>query len=377
MARPASAPSDVLAILREGEPRTKSELAQLTGQARSTIAMRLDSLTGRGLVRESDGVVSTGGRPSVTYEFNAAGGVVLAADLGARHAYLAVVDLGGTVLAHRREDIDIAAGPDAVLSAVLEAWESQLRELGVAAAVWGAGVGLPGPVEHSTGMPVSPPIMPGWDGVDVRGRIRKVFDVPVVVDNDVNLLALGEWTTRFPDESDLVVVKVATGIGAGIISGGGLTRGAQGAAGDIGHIQVVGAQPRLCRCGQTGCLEAYASGRGIAESLRAEGVEAASADDVVRLVRAGHPLATRVSREAGRMIGEVLATCVSILNPGQIVIGGEMAESGETLLAGIREAIYQRSQPLATRQLAVSTVQHPDRGGVVGAARIVLDEILA
>ncbi|MDN4477930.1 ROK family transcriptional regulator [Demequina sp. SYSU T00039] len=369
---------DVLALLREGRPRTKTELAQLTGQARSTIGIRLDALLERGLVTILDEAVSTGGRPSLSYAFNAKAGVVLAADLGATHAYLGVTDLAGEILAHRREELAIGDGPVAVLDRVADAWDDQLVGLGLTAAdVRGAGLGLPGPVEHSTGRPVSPPIMPGWDDFDVPAYVAGRFDVPVLVDNDVNILALGEWTERYPDETDLLVVKVATGIGAGLVCAGRLSRGAQGAAGDIGHIQVAAESSRVCRCGQSGCLEAYASGRGIAQSLADLGSAAATSDDVVELVRSGDPEATRLSREAGRLIGEVLSACVAILNPGRIVVGGEMARSGETLLAGIREAIYQRAQPLATRQLSVVTMQDPERGGVRGAARMALDAILA
>lgn len=369
---------DVLAVLRKGEPLTKTELAQITGQARSTVALRLDALVGSGLVKVLDEAVSTGGRPSLSYAFNDKAGVVLVADIGASHAYLGVADLGGELLAQERESLAISDGPTAVLDEALVVWRRQLKALGLGAGdVRGAGIGLPGPVEHSTGRPVSPPIMPGWDGFDVPHHISAEFGVPVFVDNDVNILALGEWTNSYPDETDILVVKVATGIGAGVVSAGRLVRGAQGAAGDIGHVQVIGDDGRSCRCGQIGCLEAYASGRGIAETIREQGGSAETTDDVVALVRAGDASTTQLSRDAGRLIGRVLSMCVALLNPGRIVIGGEMAMVGETLLAGVRETIYKRSQPLATRQLSVVTMRDPASGGLRGAARLVLDEILA
>lgn len=378
MSEATVAAPDLLTVLRTSGPRTKSELASLTGQARSTVSVRLEALTRRGLVVALDEAASTGGRPSTVYSFRYDAAVVLVADVGATHAVLAVTDLAGTVLASENVSTLIAEGPDIVIPRLVQGWEGLLVGLARQASdVMAIGLGLPGPVEHESGIPISPPIMPGWDQVDVPARVRQHIDVPVLVDNDVNVLARGEWTTTCSQESDVLVVKVATGIGAGIISGGRLMRGSQGAAGDIGHIQLAGAGDRLCRCGQVGCLEAVASGRGVAQTLRDEGVDAQSAMDVVALVRAGHPQAIRASRDAGRLIGEALSACVAVLNPSRIIIGGEMADAGEPLLAGIREAVYRRSQPLATRRLQISTVHDPQLGGVVGAALMALDAVLA
>ena len=150
-----------------------------------------------------------------------------------------------------------------------------------------------------------------------------------------------------------MLVKVATGIGSGIISDGALRRGAEGAAGDLGHIQVPHDVDAVCRCGNVGCLEAIASGAAVASQLRAAGIEAHSSQDVVTLVRGGSVLATQLLRAAGRTIGEVLASAVSLLNPSVIVIGGSLAEAGDPLLAGVREVVYRRSLPLATANLRI------------------------
>jgi predicted NBD/HSP70 family sugar kinase len=370
-------PRDVLSILRGGTPRTKSELAALTGQARSTVSLHIDALAERGLVSPLNEATATRGRPSALYAFRPGAGMVLAADLGAHHAHLAVTDLSGSVLSHEQITMAISEGPDAVLKRVIISWQAQFAKLDVnPQGIVGAGVGLPGPVEHETGRPVSPPIMPEWDGFDVVGMLRGAFDVPVLVDNDVNLLALGEWIRYCPGETDLIVVKVATGIGAGIVSGGQLIRGSQGAAGDIGHIIAHPGSDRLCRCGQVGCLEAVASGSAIAQTLRLEGIAAEDTDDVVALVRAGDPHALRAVREAGRTLGETLSACVAILNPNRIILGGEISSVGEPILAGIRETIYRRAQPLATRSLSISTMKDPVMGGVVGAVHMALEAVL-
>lgn len=369
-------PPDVVSVLRDGLPRTKTELAKLTGHARSTISTRLAELVARGLVIQLEETTPTKGRPSAAYALDMQGRLIGAFDFGAHHGVFAVTDLAGKVLAHRAELLDIADGPVKVLALATGALEALVDGLGRSAAdLVGIGIGLPGPVEHETGLPISPPIMPGWDRFDIKTYVRQTFDVPVVVDNDVNVMAIGEMIGSHADQEDILVVKVATGVGAGIIAGGHLVRGADGAAGDLGHVQVEAGQGRLCRCGQFGCCEAVASGAGVAQTLTQLGIPAAGAMDVVRLVRGGHLEATRVVREAGRIIGQVLAGCICLLNPAFIIIGGEMAQVGEPLLAGVREMVYQRSQPLATKHLRIVTATNDQFAGVVGASRLIQDLI--
>jgi predicted NBD/HSP70 family sugar kinase len=220
--------------------------------------------------------------------------------------------------------------------------------------------------------------MPGWDGADVRGRLTDLLGVEcVLVDNDVNVMALGEHALVYPTVDNLLFVKVGTGIGAGSISGGVLLRGAEGAAGDIGHVAILDTTDIACRCGNTGCLEAVAGGWALIRDSRALGLDVESNSDLVALVRAGNPEASRMMRAAGRHIGMILAACVSMLNPSVIVIGGKLAESGEHLLAGIREAVYGRSLPLATRNLRIVTSRETGSAAVLGAATMVIDHVLS
>ncbi|SFB22192.1 ROK family transcriptional regulator [Cellulomonas marina] len=375
--------SATLQLLRDGRPRTRAELATLSGQARSTVAMRVDQLLSSGLVAPTGEAASTGGRPPATFAFNPAARVVLAVDLGATHARVAVTDLAATVLAEHLEVVAIAEGPEVVLDLVARVAHDLLARTGRSASeLVGVGVGLPGPVDHETGRPTNPPIMPGWDGADVAGRLQELLGpapvpVPVLVDNDVNVMALGEHAAEFRDVDHLLFVKVATGIGAGIISDGGIRRGAQGAAGDLGHVAVPGGPAVVCRCGNTGCLEAVASGRAVAAELAAHGLAASTSTEAVALVRAGDLTATAAVREAGRRLGSVLAVCVSMLNPSVIVIGGSLAEAGEHLLAGIREVVYRRSLPLATQHLRIVTSRTGGRAGVLGASTMAIEHVLA
>ncbi|MFJ2865581.1 ROK family protein [Kitasatospora sp. NPDC087314] len=378
MTTEAAGAGALLAILRDGQARTRAELMQLTGLARSTVSQRLDALLDQQWIVPADDAISSGGRPAVAFAFNAGARIVLAADLGATHARIALTDMTTHVLAERSQDMPITDGPEHVLGWLIEEFTSLLAESGhTLADVCGVGIGLPGPVEHTTGRPVNPPIMPGWDGFDVPGRLGPRIGAPVLVDNDVNIMALGEHWAASPEVAHLLFVKVGTGIGSGIITEHRLHRGAQGAAGDIGHIRVASAADQFCRCGNLGCLEAVAGGAALAARLRAEGADAADGRDVVKLVRAGNPTAVQLIRQAGRDIGDVLATLVNFFNPGVIIIGGDLADAGEHLLAGVREVIYRRSLPLATQHLAIRGRELGDRAGVIGASVMVIEHVLS
>ncbi|WP_253247421.1 ROK family transcriptional regulator [Microbacterium sp. LEMMJ01] len=377
LATPSPGTGEIFQILRDGHARTKTELAALTGLARSTVASRVDALLAADLLRPAGEAVSTGGRPPARVAFNPRAGLVLAVDLGATHATVAVADLAGVILDARTRAIDIGDGPEALLDAILAEGTALLAVTAEGLPLVGVGIGVPGPVEHSTGRPTNPPIMPGWDRFDVPGYVQRTFDVPVLVDNDVNILALGEQATSWPRVDDLVFVKVSTGIGAGIIAGGQLQRGAQGSAGDMGHVQVPMSAGSGREPGDERDLEALASGSALAVALRAEGHDVHSASDVVDLVRAGNAAAIEATRQAGRDVGEVLATVVNLLNPSIIVLGGSIARAGEHLLAGVREVVYRRSIPLATQHLAIVQSQAGDRAAVLGAAIMVAREVLS
>jgi len=375
---PLSGSGSILRLIRDGEAMTRAELVRHTGLARSTVAQRVDALLAHALLLETSGSPSTGGRPPGKLSLNRDAGVVLVADIGATHSRLAACDLAGTPLAEIALDQDIAAGPEAVLGWVDDRFGELLDEAGLSRArVWAIGIGVPGPVAFSTGQPVNPPIMPGWSGFSIRSWFAERYEAPVLVDNDVNIMALGEHHTHWREVEHLLVVKVGTGIGCGIVAGREIHRGSQGAAGDIGHVRIAGHDDVACRCGNTGCLEAVAGGRALAERLARSGFDTRHSRDVVRLARAGEPQAVRMVREAGRSLGDVLAAAVNFFNPAAIVIGGDIAETDEQLLAGVRETIFQRSLPLATRDLRIVRSRLGDRAGITGAAMLAIEHVLA
>ena len=381
----------ILDLIRRGRAHSRSEIGELTGLTRGTVAQRVSDLLARGLVAESL-APSTGGRPPRRLELRADTGYILVADVGATSLDAALADLTGRILGRVDAEADVAAGPLVILRHVEELFDGLIASVRPAGEPWGIGIGLPGPVEFGSGDPVSPPIMPGWDRYPVRERFTSRHDVPVWVDNDVNIMALGEWQAGIArGHANVIFVKVGTGIGAGIISDGELHRGAQGSAGDIGHIRIPEASEDPCRCGNTGCLEAVAGGAALGrdgEALARSGRSAAlaaaleangrvTARDVAQAAQAGDPRALELLQGSGRRVGGVLAGLVNFFNPSLIVIGGAVANAGDAYLASIREVVYARSLPLATRDLLIRFSSLGGLAGVTGAAAMVLDQLFA
>ena len=274
-----------------------------------------------------------------------------------------------------------------------ELFDELSEKTGVAqSSLWGIGVGVPGPVEFSTGQSISPPIMPGWHAYPIRQHLGERFGLPVWVDNDVNIMALGELRMgRVRGKRNVIYLKIGTGIGAGIICDGRLYRGEQGCAGDVGHVAVQERSDAICRCGKRGCLEALAGGAGIARdgTIAAEAGQSpylaallqqgrpVTAEDVSKAAQRGDPVCKDLLLHSGRLVGEVLATIVNFYNPGLILIGGGVAMAGDVLLAAVRETVYRRSLPLATRDLQISLSPLGDLAALQGASAMVTDELFA
>ncbi|AXE76089.1 ROK family transcriptional regulator [Streptomyces atratus] len=370
-------PGEVLALISSGTVATRADIARITGMARSTVSQRVDALIAHGLVDEDADGASTGGRPPRRLALRTREHAVAGVDLGASHCRVALMDIGGATLAVQEEPISIGDGPDSVLRHVERTVRTLLDEAHrKPETLRSIGVGVPGPVEFSTGRPVDPPIMPGWHQYPIPEFFAARFGVRALVDNDVNVMALAEQRRAFPDCRYLLYIKVGTGIGCGIIADGQLHRGAQGCAGDIGHIRVADLDDP-CRCGNSGCLEAVAGGASLAAKLVGLGLDATSGSDVVRLVQSGNRDAVRMVREAGRAVGEVLAGLVNFFNPDTVVMGGALAAVHDQLLAGVREAVYRRSHPLATQLLRIEPSRTGENAAAVGAGILAIEHALS
>lgn len=379
----------LLRLLRDNGPISRAELGEAVRLSRSKLAVELDRLTEIGLVESTGLAASRGGRRSAMVALSS-GMRFVGIDIGATSVDVAVTDGELRVLRQVSEAIDVRKGPDVVLAVALEL-VGKLRAEGVAVDIHGAGVGVPGPVSFRDGVPVAPPIMPGWDRFPVRSVLSQHLGCPVLLDNDVNIMALGEMHAGLARSvEDLLFVKIGTGVGCGIVVDGAVYRGASGSAGDIGHIRVDDEGP-VCTCGNVGCLEAHFSGAALARTateMARSGRSQALADrlaeagvltaaDVAAAASSGDAFAVDLVRDGGQRLGLLLAGLVSFFNPGMVVLGGEVAAGlGHPLLAEIRSVVYRRSLPLATGNLPIVLSELGPQAGVVGAVRMISDSVL-
>ncbi|WP_210505450.1 ROK family protein [Naasia sp. SYSU D00057] len=366
-------PGDVLELIRAGRASTRGDVLEQTGLSRMTVAGRIDALLDAGFLVERNGTDRiAAGRPSRRLQFNTARASLLAATVDTTHTTVALTDLAGHVQQDARIDVAVADGPYATLHAILDSAQGLLARAGLTPdRLSGMGISVPGPVDPDTGRPSQPPIMPGWDAYPIPDHLHDALGVPILVANDADAAALGEQRAAHPESRSLCFLKVSSGIGTGIVIGGQVYVGTDGGAGDIGHVKLAGHDDAVCQCGAHGCLAAVASGRAIARALSALGKPAASASDVSAYLAAGDSDAARLTQAAGREIGEVVATVVSLLNPGEVVIGGTLASP--PLITGIRETLYPRSLPRATRHLTISQSTLGERAAIVGLATMVVE----
>jgi predicted NBD/HSP70 family sugar kinase len=370
----------VIDALRRRGSASRSDLARLTGLSRTTVTTLVADLHTRGLiVEESHGPAhaetgSRGRRPAFL-RLAPSAGAALGIDFGHRLIRVAVADLGSTVLAEQTIELDV----DAAACAAMEA-ASELTEVVLAAAqiersqIIGAGVGIPGPIDHATGAVASMTILPGWSGVSAGRELERLLEIPVRVDNDANLGALGEVTYGAGQGlSDVVYVRLTSGIGSGLILGGRLHHGANGFAGELGHVQVQ-ADGVVCRCGNRGCLETVAADGSLLALLRPAHGDDLTVRGMLELVASGDLGARRVFNDAGRALGRVLADLCNHLNPAAIIVGGELSAAVGPLLDGIRESVHRYAQPSVADAVEVKPGVLGERAEVLGALALVIGD---
>lgn len=376
----------VVDLVRTGRATTRPEIGRATGLRRGVVTQRVDQAVELGYLEEGELAPSTGGRLPRSLRFRAERGRLVVCALGARHIRVGLASLDGTIEEQEHRPWDITRGPAVTLDEAMGMIDAMLARDGTDRPVWGVGVGVPGPVDFVTGRPVAPPIMPGWNAFDVRGYVEERFGAPAWVDNDVNLLALSERHRRSADPVDLLYCKIGTGIGVGLLSQGRLHRGANGAAGDIGHVRVAGSTEQ-CRCGRVGCLEAEAAGWALVREARGaleggassvlEGVDrdVLSPKAVADAAMDGDALAIELVQRSARLVGDALATLVNMFNPAVIVLGGAVSTAGEVYLAEVRQRVYELSLPLATRDLAIVRSVGDEKEPLRGGAELVREQL--
>ncbi|HEX5596877.1 MAG TPA: ROK family protein [Micromonosporaceae bacterium] len=375
----------LLRLLRDHGAVSRAELADRLEIPRPRLLAELDRLVGLGYMTEAGMAASRGGRRSTLVALNP--DLRFAAiDLGASSIDVEITNGQLEPLAAYAEPADIRSGPKVILHRVNELL-AKAKADGAYRRLDAIGIGVPGPVSYRDGVPVSPPIMPGWDRFPVRELLTREHGCPAVVDNDVNIMAIGERHGGVAHSvDDFLFVKIGTGVGCGIYLAGEVYRGIDGCAGDIGHIQVDAHGP-ACSCGNVGCLEALFSGVALAKDAmaaarsgespalaeRIAAVGVLTARDVAEAAAEGDVTCIQLIRDGGRRLGGVLASLVNFANPSMIVIGGGLARLGHVLLAEIRSVVYRRSLPLATGNLPVVLSELGPRAGVAGAAVLASD----
>jgi glucokinase-like ROK family protein len=384
----------VLNCVRYFGPIARVVIARQTGLSRTTISTIMEELLKDGLVREGEtrSLTSTGGRPATLVHFNDTAGYVIGVDMGRSHLTVLLTDLSANVVARRSGPLSIDEGPDRCLMQVGAELHDFLAEQKVEwSQIVGIGMGMPGPLDWRLHKLIAPPRMPGWNNVEVQRILRQQFSVPVYMENDANMGALGE--THYGGArgvTDLAYVKLGTGIGAGLVIGGQLYRGSRGSAGEIGHV-TIDEQGPVCDCGNRGCLEAVASadavvadareGLSLRRSMMADSVtpgalsKLANPDiaDVVEAAQHGDPACRAAIEYAGEHIGVALASLVNLMNPSLILVDGAVARAGEMLLDPIRRAVAARSLAIGSRHARVQVGELGDNAIALGGVATVLE----
>jgi len=384
--------TQIIRHLRKAGQLSRSELANMLGYSRASMTGFVSHLMEVGVLREVGEGASLGGRRPLILSVNGDYGYIVGYDIGATSIDLALANFRGEILEHCTEPADVRDNAELVLRRCAQVGLEMLqRRGGHPDQVVAVGVGVPGPVEFAKGVLIAPLLMPTWENFPIKKYVAQSFEnATIVVDNDVNIMALGELHSgRGKELTDFIWVKIGTGIGSGIIVNGEIYRGANGVAGNIGHIEANPAGP-ICRCGNRGCLEAMAAGPPIAERGKEvaeagrsdflarrleEGNGKLSATDVGDAAANGDAAAIEIIRDSGRLIGSVLAGLVEFFNPEVIYIGGGVSKIGFTFLSSIRQAVLQRANPLSTRDLHVEYSQLGDLAGVVGAISLTYPHI--
>lgn len=386
---------ELLTRLRTHGPMTRSEIGAVTGWARPTVNRRIEELGAIGIVRPLSMPSPTGGRPAQGFAFDASCATILTIDIATTATAIALCDLSAHPTVTRTIAVGAENEPEETLAMIRATADTMLAGgadvAGAAdapARLCAVSIAVTTRVETATGNIIQAPVMRHWENHNLRDYFTEHYHVPAFVENDANARALckayelagGSTDTARGDGTpmiaDLLYVHAGMGLGAGVISSGTVMHGAFGAAGDIGHIHVFsedGAQS-LCRCGNTGCVEASAGGWAVIQALRDAGRPVRTLGDVVELADHGDVETVRLIRRAGRLIGDTISACVNLFNPSCIVVGGELSHCGELLMSGIRERVWARAQPLATTSLRIESCSDEAQAGIIGLAYAAIDQ---
>jgi glucokinase-like ROK family protein len=387
-----SVEAQIIRALRKQGQIYRTDVSNITGWSKAKTSLEIQSLIDKKLLIEVGEGASQGGRKPRLLQINSQLGFIVGVDIGATSLDMVLTDVLGQELQKRSMTADVRDDVKEYFKSCIDLVNDMLKTQKIMPSqIIGIGIGVPGPVNFARGVLVAPPLMPAWENFPIRDHFKDHFpSAVVVVDNDVNIMALGEQSTGDGAGIDhFIYIKIGTGIGAGIISNGRIHRGTDGCAGDIGHI-CVDKQGPICRCGNQGCLEAMAAGPAIAEKAMQAARNGSSPlmrqmmdanggilrpEDVNTACREGDEAALEIIRSSGQMVGDVLASLVNFFNPSYIFIGGGITNFGNHLLVAIRRAVLRRSLPLATAHLSINFSSTRSNAGVIGAVALALEHL--
>jgi len=361
----------LLEALLTGGPQTQAELSRITGLSNATVSNIVREMSQAQLVNTEP--TTSSGRRALSVRLNDTGAVAAGIDIGRRHVRVVLATLGYQILEEASVSLPLGHTADEGMNAAAELFDRVLADAGIERhRVLGAGVGIPGPIDRRTGTVVRGAILPEWVGVNMREDLAARLRVPVFVDNDANLGALAQvtWGPHGGCEN-LIFVKVASGIGAGLVINGALFYGHVGVTGEIGHA-TISDHGLVCRCGNRGCLETVASTSTMIDLLSRTAAEPVSTADIMRQAAAGDPATLRVVDDAGMAVGRAVASIANTLNPEVIVVGGSLTGLGETFLDPIRRGLIRHAVPLIGETTTVTMSSLGDRAEALGAASLVL-----
>lgn len=369
-------------IHREGSI-SRAAIARATGLSATTVSLLVNVLLESGIVHESGTGESSGGRPPILVAFNYSFRYLLGLDMGATHLTLVLMNLSGEVAARRYQRFDVAHQPAATVAAIL----ALVNETMTAATqplsnVLGLGIAVPAPLEGEHLDRPAGTILPVWEGFDLIGALQQSLTLPIYVENDANAGAIAEkWWGHCTEYNNMAYIKLGTGVGGGLITNGAIYRGDGGTAGEIGHIPINLDGPP-CRCGKRGCLESYVGAPALVArvaQMRHEAhpdeppAELETIHAIIEAAHAGDLQCREVLEQAGRYLGIGISNLLNLLNPGLIVLGGELAEAGHFFLEAVRSSVRERAMHKAAEEAQISFSDLGNDAIAIGAATVVLE----
>jgi len=372
----------VLNLIRDAGSISRADIIRETRLSPTAVSALVNLLLESGFVEEAGVGQSSGGRRPILLRFNYGLRAVLSVDIGASHLNVIAMDLRGRIIARRYCKHDVINDPHGTIRRVIDMIGETLAEANLQVhQVLGIGVTIPTPLDGPQLDRMITYYMPAWEGIGPGEEIRKVYDLPIYLDNDANAGAMAEkWWGSGKEYSSLAFIKLGVGVGAGLIIDGQVYRGYNGAAGEIGHTTI---EPngRLCRCGNYGCMEAYVGGPGLVEAVRSDRRDAGlpplpeselSVETIVDLALQGDPICRQVVVNAGHYLGVAVANLINLINPGLIVFGGELTGAGDLLFDAVRETVQKRVLPLNRQPVELVTTTMGEDVVAIGAATLAL-----